>query len=293
MEEGSMVKKHDPGDVRGLEEVFRSQELSRVSETGTSPGDNGPRGRDDGLFTNMFGDASAAGTDLKRGDEVAPDITSPPRASSTAPLEADHEEEAGSSESWKRESGRYWTIAAVSAVVALVVAGVTAGTGQHSPLHISAQGEQHGPAQTHKGAHGSGGTTTSPTAPGSLTGAVGSGVLLLGLPSTGTRESATGPGGHVTLSGAASTTGASSPPSSTSSGGSPGAGAGGAPPGLGGSDPVAPVAAGVGTTVSAVGSSITGLANQLGGAVPAAAPTASAVNGVVSTLDQAVSSTTL
>lgn len=288
-----MVKNYDSGDVRGLEEVFRSQELSRVSETGTGPGDFGPRGRDDGIFTKMFGHASAPGTDPQPGGDAAPDIALPPRASSPGPFEADHEDErAVSTDPRKRESGHYWTIAAVSAVVALVVAGVTAGNGQHSPLHISAQGKQHGPAQPHKGAHSSGGTTTSPTAPGSLTGAVGSGALLFGLPSSDTRGSTTGPGGHVTLSGAASTTGASPPSSSTSSGGSPGGGAGGAPPGPGGSDPVVPVAAGVGTTVSVVGSSVTGLANQLGGAVPAAAPTASAVSGVVSTLDQAVSSTT-
>ena len=45
-----------------------------------------------------------------------------------------------------------------------------------------------------------------------------------------------------------------------------------------------------GTTVSAVGSSVATAASQLGSSVPAAASTVSVVNGVVNTLDQAVSS---
>jgi hypothetical protein len=308
-----MVKKHDSGDVSGLEEVFRSQEFSRMSETGDAGAGEAvaPGRHDDTLFKKMFGHAHASVSDLRHSDDWGPDVAVRQSAAPAPPpgtpptsrrqLETDaagggtagaEEGAVGSSDPWKRESGRYWTIAAVSALVALVVAGITAGNGQHA-LHISAQGTQHGTAQSHHGSQGSGGATTGPTAAGSLTGAIGSGALHVGLASTGTRGSATGPGGHVTLIGAATTTGTPFPSSSTSSGGSSGGGAGGVPPGLGGTDPIAPVAAGVGSTVDTVGTSVTGLANQIGTAVPTAAPTTSAVNGVVGTLDQAVSATTL
>jgi hypothetical protein len=309
-----MVKKHDSGDVKGLEEVFRSQEFSRMSETGgTSPGDAAePGGRDDTLFKKMFGHAHGAVTDLRRPDDMAPDVALLQPASAFPPFDppqtpgrqpqtdaagdggAGAEQGAAvSSDPWKRESSRYWTIAAVSALVALVVAGVTAGNGHHLAPHISAQGKQRGTARPHRGSQGSGAAATGPSAPGSLTGGIGAGALLLGLPSAGTGGSGSEPGGHVTLIGAATTTGTPFPSPSTPSGGSTGGGAGGAPPGLGGTDPVAPVVAGVGSTVATVGNSITGLTSQVGGTVPGAAPTASAVNGVVSSLDQAVSATTL
>lgn len=308
-----MVRKHDSGDVKGLEEVFRSQELSRMADSGgTRPAKAGESaGHDDTFFQKMFGHAHATATDLRRADPP-PDVTRGRRVAPTpppgAPLTPGLEPETGSagggasgaeerpvasSDSWKSESGRYWTIAAVSALVALVVAGVTAGNGQRAPVHVSAQGKQHGTGRPPLGALGAGGSTTGPAAPGSLTGAIGSGVLLLVQPSGGTPGAGTAPGGHVTLIGAATTTGSPFPSSSTSSGGSTGGGAGGAPPGSGVSDPVAPVAAGIGNTVDAVGTAVTGFTNQLGTAVPATAPTASAVNGVVSSVDQAVGATTL
>lgn len=294
-----MVKKHDSGDVRGLEELFRSQEFSRVSgAAGSGPGEPVMASHEDTLFKRMFGHAHAAVTDLRRSDNDAPRHP----ATATPPLDGLLETDAigglaaggeagaaGLSDPWKRESGRYWTIAAVSALVALVVAGVTAGNGQHA-LHISAQGKQHGTAQSHRGPQGVSGASTNPSAPGSLTSGVGSGALLVGLSSTRTRDSASGSGDHVTLGGAATTTGTPFPSATTTSGGSPGGGAGGVSPALGGTDPVA---AGVGSTVNSVGTSVTVLANQIGTAIPTAAPTATAVNGVVSTLDQAVGAATL
>jgi hypothetical protein len=306
-----MVRDHDSGDVKGLEEIFRSQEFSRT--VGPQPSNGAARASDDDtFFKKMFGHAHDSLTDLRRTNDAPPDAAFSQRVAPGAPANTpqtsgrrpetdsagggaagDEDDVAGSPDPWKRESSRYWTIAAVSALVALVVAGVTAGNGQHAPLHGSAQGKERGVGQSHHGARVPGGSATGPTAPGALTGAIGSGALLLGLPSAATRGPGTAPGGHVTLIGAATTTGTPFPSSSTSSGGSPGGGAGGAPPGSGGSNPVAPVAAGVGSTVDAVGTSVTGLANQLGTALPAAAPTADAVNGVVNSLDQAVSATTL
>jgi hypothetical protein len=302
-----MVKKHDAGSVNDLEEVFRSQELRRVTGSGSGP--ITPReDRDDALLRRMFGHASSALRDVHRGDgagaaRLSREQVAPSRAldaglmserqtetaSSGGGVAAGEKDAAVSAEPpWRRQSGRYRTIAAFSALAALVVAGVTAGTGQHGPSNRSAQ-RAHRTVRPHSGA-----ASTAPSAPGSLTGAVGSGALALGTKSAGGRGSSNDPGGHVTLGGAATTTGSLPAPSGGSrgaSGGSPGA------TGSGGSNPAAPVAAGVGSTVANVGSSVTGLANQLGSAVPTAVPATStvsgAVSGVLNSVDQTVDATTL
>ncbi|HEY5335057.1 MAG TPA: hypothetical protein VIJ71_03430 [Mycobacteriales bacterium] len=308
-----MVKNHEVGDVRGLEEVFRSQEISRASggmEGGSAT--TFSEGRDVALLRRMFGHASSGLRDLHRdSDTGATDARSHGVAPATeldAPLMSDGHAEAASSGGgaakganvaaasdeppWKRQSGRYWTIAAFSAVVALVVAGVTAGNAQHGPSNKSAQGA-HGTVRPHGGVGTPGTTSTEATVPGSLTGAIGSAALALGAPAAGVRGSGNEPGGHVTLIGAATTTGTLPLPV----GGSPGGGSSGASPGSSGSNPVTPVAAGVGNTVTTVGTSVTGLANQLGSTVPAAAPAASAaasaVSGVLDSVGHAVSATTL
>jgi hypothetical protein len=314
------VKNHDAGDVRGLEEVFRSQEISRASGgIGGDSGTSSPEGRNVALLRGMFGHASSALRDLHRdGDSGATDPRSHRVAPAPAPaldaaLLSGRDPEASSSGGgaaqgtnaaagsaeppWKRQSGRYWTIAAFSAVVALVVAGVTAGNAQHGPSSTSAQGA-HGTVRPHGGVGTPGAVSTGPTAPGSLTGAIGAGALALGARSAGARSSGNEPGGHVTLTGAATTTGTlPSPGGRAPGGGSPGGGSSGVSPGSGGSNPVPPVAAGVGNGLSTVGSSVTGLANQLGSTVPAAAPATSAVtsavSGVLDSVDQAVSATTL
>jgi hypothetical protein len=308
---------HDAGDVRGLEEVFRSQEISRtIGGIGGDAGTNSARERDGALLRRMFGHAPGDRPDLHRdGEGGATDERSHSVAPATAldaGLMADRHPDPASAGGgaaqgtnaaarsaeprWKRQSGRYWTVAALSAVIALVVAGVTAGTAQHGPSSKSAQGA-HGTVQPHGGVGTPGAASTAPTAPGSLTGAIGSGALALGAHSAGARGPGNQPGGRVTLTGAATTTGTL--PSSGGSPGSapPGGGSSGAPPGSGGTNPVTPVAAGVGNTVSTVGTSVTGLANQLGSTVPAAAPATSAVtsavSGVLDSVDQAVGATAL
>jgi hypothetical protein len=313
-----MVRNHDAGDVRGLEEVFRSQEISRASggmEGGSAT--TSSEGSDAALLRRMFGHASSALRDLHRdSDNGARDVLArrvTPATSLDAALMRDRHAEAASSGGgaalganaaavsaeppWKRQSGRYWTIAAFSAVVALVVAGVTAENAQHGPSNKSAQ-SAHGTVRPHGGAGTPGTASTGATAPGSLTGAIGSGALALGAPSAGVRGSGNEPGGHVTLIGAATTTGTLPSPGGGSPGGeSPGGGSSGASPGSSGSNPVTPVGVGVGNTVTTVGMSVTGLANQLGSTVPAAAPATSAVtnavSGVLDSVDQAVSATTL
>jgi hypothetical protein len=301
-----MVKNHDVADVRGLEEVFRSQEISRASgATGGDSAATSPEGRDGALLRRMFGPASSARRDRHRDDDTgARDALSrrvAPATALDAALLPERQSEAASSGGggalgantaavaadppWKRQSGRYWTIAAFSAVVALVVAGVTAGHAQHGPSSTSAQSAR-GTVRPHEKISTPTAAPTGPTTPGSLTGSIGTGVLALGKPSAGARGSGNEPGGHVTLIGAATTTGARPAPG----GGSPGGGSSGASSGSGGSNPVTPVAAGVGNTV---GTSVTGVVNQLGSTVPAAAPATSAVSSVLDSVDQAVGATTL
>jgi hypothetical protein len=308
-----MVKNDDAGDVRGLEEVFRSQEISRAADgMGGESAATSPGVRDAARLRNMFGRTSGARRDLHRDDEdgargaLASGVA--PATDLDAALMPERDSEASSSGGgaafeaegaamsaeppWKRQSGRYWTIAAFSAVVALVVAGVTASTDQHGPSDRSAQGT-HGTAGPHGLIALPGDVSTGPTAPGSITGSIGFDALALGTPPAGARDSGNEPGGHVTLIGAATTTGTVP----GSSGGSAGGGSTGTPPGSTGTNPVTPVGAGVGSTVATVGTSVTGLANQLGSTVPAAAPATSAVtsavSGVLDSVDQAVAATTL
>ncbi len=213
-----MVKHDDAGHVEGLEEVFRTQEMSRASGTvGGGPGGAAlPASRGDGVVRKMFG---------------------------------------------RRNRSRRFL----------------------SP-QISAQ-RKHGTARPRSGCHTSGAASTGPTSPGSLTGTVGSGAQLLGTPSDGTRGSGNGSVGHVRLIGAATTTGAPFPSPTASSDGSPSGGATSSLPGSGGSNPVAPIAAGVGSTERAVGAPVTGLAGQLESAVPTAAPARGAASKVVGAIE--------
>lgn len=306
-----MVMNHDVGDVKGLEEVFHSQEVSRASGgTGGESGTASPVGSDDALLRRMIGVASSALRDLHREDTGAGDAPSRTVAPATeldAALMPERHSEAGSSGGgaalgandaavsaeppWKRQSGRYWTIAAISALVALVVAGVTAGTGHHGSSNRSAQGA-HGTTGPHGLIALPSDVSTGPTVPGSLTGAIGRGALALRGPSAGARGSENEPVGRVTLIGAATTSGTLPAASGTS----PSGGSSGGLPGLGG-NPVTPVAADVGSAGATVGTSMSGLANQVGNTVPAAAPATSTVTspavGVLDSVDRAVSTTTL
>jgi hypothetical protein len=268
-----MVKDHEAGDVRGLEEGFRSQNLSRVP---------GPAGDAAGGSARAAERASTPALSLDR--RLMPERQVQTAASSgggAALEEAPVAVSAGPP--GKRETGRYWTVASVSALVALGVAGVTAGAGQHQPAHTSAQG-QHATVRPHDGFHTSGAASTGPSAPGSLTGTVGPGALALGEPA-GAGVSVNEPHGHVILSGAATMTGTAVA--------SPGGSVDRPPPLPGGSAPAAQVAAGVGSAVGAVGSSSTGLVSQVGSAVPATTPVTGAVTGVVNTVEQTVAATIL
>jgi hypothetical protein len=188
-----MVKNHDAGDVRGLEEVFRAQELRRV----LGPAGDAPAGSARAAerpSKTVLGLASMAVAGSRRDDGVGPQggpgQGATPALSLDRRLMAERQVQTTSSGGGaalgeasvavsaeppgKRETGRYWTLGSVSALVALVVAGVAAGAGQHPAAHASAQG-RHATVRPHDGFHTSGAASTGPTAPGSLTGAVGVG----------------------------------------------------------------------------------------------------------------------
>ena len=269
-----MLEEHDAGHVNDLEAVFRSRELSQVTRSG-SGGRSLREDRDEmGLGSRPSEQAEAASS---AGGAAAAAVVAP--VSAKPP--------------WRHGRGPYWTMTVVSALAALVVAGVTADTGQQRSSNRSAHGA-HETLRPHGRAGSPGASSTAPTAPGSFTGAVGSGAVALSVTSAQAHRSGNDPGERVTLGAAATTAGALPPPS----GGSPGAGsASPATTGSSGTTPEVPSTAGVGSTVAVVGYSVTGLANQLGGAVPATAPATStvksAVSGVLNSFDEVVDATTL
>jgi hypothetical protein len=239
MQGRSMVKNHDAGDVRGLEEVFRAQELRPVP----GPAGDAPAGSARAAerpSKTVLGLASTAVAGSRPDDGVG--LQGGPGQGATAALSLDRrlmaERQVQTAPSGggavlgevsvavsgeppgKRETCRYWTLGSVSALVAPAGAGVSVN-------------ESHG---------------------------------------------------HVTLSGAATTTGTAV----ASLGGSADR-----PPPSGGSAPAAPVAAGVGSAVGAVGSSATGLLSQVGSAVPTTTSVPSALIGFVDTVEQTVGATTL
>ena len=318
MEGGVMFGHKGAGDVRGLEEVFRSEEFGRG--TGNAVGDVAAplMGPEDVLFAQEFGRPRSVVRLHDPSDVTDPTLTpsgdalgaawtgdtgeSEPRPQADpsddgAPVgDADAETEPASG---NRRSTRYWTLACVCALAALLAAGVSAGSGSSHRPSIAAQGA-HGAARQGREYHTTGPATTGPTAPaGNGGGASGSGPFARGAALAGTDSSSNAPGGHVSLSGAATYTGVPGSPAG-SSGGSAGRGGGaggaGSPSPGGGSNPVAPTApltSTVGSTVSALGSSVTTAASQVGASVPAAASTTGAVSNVVTEVDQAVGASSL
>jgi hypothetical protein len=312
-----MFGRKDAGDVRGLEEVFRSEEFRRGTENMRRDEVAPPVGPEDMLFAEEFGgprtvvrlhdpsdftdsmrtptgDALPAGW-ADGAEEPEPRLQADP-SNGGASGDADAETPPAS---WNRRSTRYWTLACVSALAALVAAGIATGSGSSHRPSIAAQGT-HGAARQGSGYHTSGPDTTGPTAPGGNgTGATGSGSLSPGVEVAGTHGSSAAPGGHVSLTGAATYTGAPGSPGASSGGSGGGGGRPGSPSPAGGSNPVAPIAplapvgSTVGSTVSALGTSVTTAASQVGSSVPAAASTTAAVSNVISTVDQAVSASPL
>jgi hypothetical protein len=294
-----MFGRKDAGDVRGLEEVFRSEEFRRGTENMRRDEVAPPVGPEDMLFAEEFGGPR---TVVRLHDPS--DFTDSMRAP-TGDADPSNGGASGDADaetppaSWNRRSTRYWTLACVSALAALVAAGIATGSGSSHRPSIAAQGT-HGAARQGSGYHTSGPDTTRPTAPGGNgTGATGSGSLSPGVEVAGTHGSSAAPGGHVSLTGAATYTGAPGSPGASSGGSGGGGGRPGSPSPAGGSNPVAPIAplapvgSTVGSTVSALGTSVTTAASQVGSSVPAAASTTAAVSNVISTVDQAVSASPL
>ena len=244
------MKNHGAGDVAGLEEVFRSQHRSRLA-----------------------GPALDTPVTPERPLRPAPSAGGAVTGAALMAFSADS--------SWRRETSRSWTFASMSALVALVAAGLTASAVQHRPVLGSAQG-QHAAVRPHDGFHTSGAASTGPTAGGPLSGTVGSGVLALGQPPVGATASDNQPHGQVALNGAATTSGAAVA--------SPAGSAAGAPPLWSGATPVA---AGVGNAVGSAGSSAAGFVSEVGSANQATAPATTAVTGVVNTAEQTVRDSTL
>ena len=223
--------------------------------------------RGEGILGTRFGRRPAAAPGLRTGDDTGSRRTSDAVGSPVAgaeearvqsrrrfrpPMRAPHP--GGGPPTillrWRGHSSRYWTIASVSALVALVAAGVTAGTGQHPPSHVAAQG-RHGRSRPGGGLNTSGAASTGLAAPGGLLAdAAGSAGPSSIAGTNGGPGSGNAPGGHVTLIGPATFTGAPGSPAAPS-GGAPsgGGGAAGSPPPAG-TNPAAPVASTVGSAVS-------------------------------------------
>jgi hypothetical protein len=303
-----MFSNQDACEVGGLEVIFRSHQFGRGTDAvgGRAISDLG--GHEDMIFAKEFGrpltavplrdvedeaerGLSPGGGRLEAQGMDETEVSEPPLQ--VAPFEGGaalgaENADAPSTAPPKRPTTRYWTIASVGALAALVAAGITAGPSQHPRSNVSAQGK-HDTARPDGRSHTPYAASTGSTAPrgGGLSSGTGTSTST-----DGGLGSGNSPGGHVTLVGPATFTG--TPVSPVASGSSPGGGSGttGSPPPSGTTNPVAPVASVVGSTASVVGSSVTTAASQVGNSVPAAASTGGVVNTVVNTLDQAVSAST-
>jgi hypothetical protein len=290
-EEGSMSEQAETDDSTSLEEVFNSREFGRVA------------GVEEVVVTKEFGVATRFAAPVLRNavvglsDPPFEDVLHSARAGRSltlvAPLPsgalvgiAMPAEDAAVTplDTRRPERNRYRAVAAVSgiAAAALVVAGITSGTVQQRPSEVSAQGARLSGA----GSAVPGGPT--PTATLSAAAGDGAGSSVLGSDSPLTAGNASG--GHVTLSGPATTSGTAVPSPTVASGGVP-TGGGGAP----GSPPPPPASGGpvtpVTTSVGAAGTLVTAVADQLGSSVPSTAPTASGAATVMGGIDQTVAST--
>ena len=315
MEGGVMFGHKDAGDVRGLEEVFRSEEFGRGTDSVGRDEVVPPVGPEDVLFTQEFGrprtvvrlhDPSdfMGPTRTPGGDalepawdddteESEPGPQADPSGGGAAPGDAGAE---AAPVSWNRRSTRYWTLACVSALAALVAAGVTAGSGSSHRPSIAAEGT-HGAAQPRRRLPhvrvGDDRPDRSGRQPhrrdrvpvavvrcrigrGARCGHCAGRSRVLDRRGDLHRRARFARGFVRQLCGRRRRCRYT------------GAGGRRQP-----RRPPAPVASTVGSTVTALGTSVTTAASQVGSSVPAAASTAGAIGNVVTTVDQAVSASTL
>jgi hypothetical protein len=322
MEEGGSMsdrkKKNESSGTATLEEVFSSRDFAR-SQRGAAGGAGGlaVAGTRQVLFSAESGSALSSGSEEGANDQGLEDVLLSPQFGKplrlVPPLEP-----AGATPAAARVvvpfptmapgDNRYRAIAAVSgiAAAALVVAGVSTGTGQARPGGDIAALGQHPAAQ--RGGLGSlGRVSTGTPAPGAgtpnaaLASAIGSSPPASHVLNATPRSTNT-PSAVFAVSGSPGTA-ATAVPSPGAPGGEPTGSGGGTGVGTGspapsppaGTDPVAPVVTALGSSVTGVGTSVTSAAGQVGSAMPATA-TAAAVVGAggatVSQLGQTLSSTT-
>ena len=318
-----MFNNHEVGESAGLEAVFRSQQFGRAVGGAAAADGSARGGREASMFPKSLDRTTRpAAASLRKRDEttggLAPcdDVCQPtgddaeetplrklPTASPLGGTPGGEERAATPAATpaavpSKPPNNGFRTAAVVSGVAAaaLVVAGVTSGAGQHPSPVVSAQGK-HTTGRLHGGSRSSAGGASPGTAAAggaALTGAPGARWSLATLISSRTRRAlgaGGAPGGHVSISGAATTTGGAvpapvTPPASGSTGS---AGSPPAPPSTGG-NPGTPAGLPVENTVTGVVTSVTDAADQLGASVPAAASTTGALGNVVGGVDQTFTS---
>ena len=161
---GPCSRNWDACDVGSLEEIFRSHEFGRGQparrEVGGVSGFRSSRGRDSSPRSSAGRCTAVPSRDVegeaerrlspgegRTGDDAEsrrPKCQSNPRRSSPRVAVRGRDPEhpkAPSTAPSKRHATRYGTIASVSALVALVAAGIMAGAGQHPRSSVSAQGK--------------------------------------------------------------------------------------------------------------------------------------------------------
>ena len=160
MEGGDMIKNQDAGDIRGWKRSFDLRSSGARRELLRS----GPQGSAFPSDTATAFSAPGSAADQCRLHGRRRRVAS--RARRRWISGRGSRPGAGPS-AWRRHSNRYWTIASVSALVALVAAGITAGAGQHQRSHVAAQG-RHGRSRPGGGLNTSGAASMGLAAPGGL-----------------------------------------------------------------------------------------------------------------------------
>jgi hypothetical protein len=307
-----MFTNWDARDAGSLEDVFRSRHFGRAAGAMGGRRISGADVREDALFAKEFGrPVTAVPSRGVEGEREPRLLASKGRHGATRSQETEVPEQprqvepsgggagSGSGHAEARSAGpssrrtpRYGMIASITALAALVAAGVMAGVDHHPRSAVSAQGK-HDTAHPRSGEPNPGPASAGPTASsGSPTASAGSGGSSSGGPTNPGLRSGAVPTGRVSLVGPA--TYSVTPGSPAASGGSPGSGnsATASPPAPGNAGPAAPDASAAGSAVSAVGASVAAATGQLGSSVPAAATATGVANSIVNTLDQTVSAAT-